>query len=41
MGETERCGNDEQVLMGGGGRMEEGTKNDPEMSEKGGAGGLE
>ena len=41
VGETERCGNDEQVLMGGGGRMEERTKNDPEMSEKGGAGGLE
>ena len=41
VGETERCVDDERVLMGAGGRMEEGTNNDPEMAEKGGAGGLE
>ena len=41
VGETEGCGDDERVLMGGGGRMEEGTKNHQEMAEKDRAVGLE
>ena len=38
MGLTESCGGDEWLHMGGGGRTEEGTNNDPETAETGGAG---
>ena len=37
-GVTERCYNDEQKLMGGGGRMEEGINTYLETVETGGAG---
>ena len=37
-GVTERCYGDKQLLMGGG-SMEEGTENDPETVDTGGAGG--
>ena len=37
-GETERCYDNKRLLIGSG-RMEEGTENDPETFETGGAGG--